>query len=41
MKIGIYTARKNIYGAREIMNMDPVAFDFVPEKKRGLRNRSR
>lgn len=41
MKIGIYTACKSIYGTREIMNMEPVAFDFVPEKKRALRKGSR
>ena len=41
MKIGIYTACKSIYGTREIMNMEAVAFDFVPEKKRALRKGSR
>ncbi len=41
MKIGVYTALKNIYGTKERLNMAPVAFDFVPEKKRDLRKGSR
>ena len=38
MKMSVYTALKNIYGTKERLNMMPVAFDYVPEKKRGLRN---
>lgn len=41
MKMSVYTATKNIYGTRERMNIEPVAFDYVPKKKRGLRKGSR
>lgn len=37
MKTSVYTALKSIYGANERLNLEPVAFDYVPEKKRGLR----
>lgn len=37
MKISVYTALKNIYGTNERLNIEPVAFDYVPEKKRGAR----
>ena len=40
MKTGVYNALKNIYGTKERQNIAPVAFDFVPEKKRDLRNGS-
>ena len=36
MKMSIYTALKNIYSAGEMLNLQPVAFDYVPEKKRGM-----
>ena len=38
MKMSVYTATKTIYGTKERLNMEPVAFDYVPNKKRGLRN---
>ena len=41
MKMSVYTALKNIYGTKERLNMEPVAFDYVPGKKRGLRKGSR
>ena len=41
MKMSVYTATKTIYGNKERLNMEPVAFDYVPNKKRGLRNGSR
>lgn len=37
MKMSVYTATKTIYGTNERLNMEPVAFDYVPNKKRGLR----
>lgn len=37
MKTSVYTAAKNIYGSRERLNMAPVAFDYVPASRRGLR----
>ncbi len=37
MKTSVYTALKSIYGTNERLNLEPVAFDYVPEKKRGLR----
>lgn len=36
MKMSIYTALKNIYRAGEMLNLQPVAFDYVPENKRGM-----
>lgn len=36
MKMSIYTALKSIYRADEMLNLQPVAFDYVPEKKRGM-----
>lgn len=36
MKMSIYSALKNIYSAGEVLNLEPVAFDYVPEKKRGM-----
>ena len=34
MKNGIYTAAKHIYGKKERLNIAPVAFDYVPKKRR-------
>lgn len=36
MKISIYSALKSIYSTGEMLNLQPVAFDYVPEKKRGM-----
>lgn len=37
MKTSVYTALKSIYGANERLNLEPVAFDYVPKNRRGLR----
>lgn len=41
MKMNIYTALRNIYGAGEMLNLQPVAFDYVPENRRGENSRCR
>lgn len=41
MKMNIYTALRNIYGAGEMLNLQPVAFDYVPENRRGEGSRCR
>ena len=41
MKLSIYSEIKNIYGAGEMLNLRPVAFDYVPENKRGMNRMGR
>lgn len=34
MKISIYKAAKDIYAKKERLNIAPVAFDYVPKKRK-------